>query len=273
MPSPFPLTLLVAALLVAGCASVSADAPGAADREALKRDVDDEVTIGKAMAAKLLGHLGEYRKSEAALAYVALVGNVVATKVGRPELTFRFGVLDAEVPNAFATPGGYVFVTKGLLRLVHDESELAVVLGHEIAHVNERHMYRQIRPKKEVGVEETLVRLLSRGGSTLTGSLAQIVNEGMKKLLDGGLGTAAETSADEIGMQYAQSAGYAPSAFPRFLTRLSSARRETASAAYPALPDRLARASRFLSRNHITDPKGPDRSVLKRRFHEALADL
>src|SRR5207245_2894143 len=107
----FRLSLFLGLALLAGCASLTPEEKADAEREALARDVKDEIEIGRKMAAKLLGHLGEYKGSPSASAYVDLVGGVLAAKVGRPEITFHFGVLDTENVNAFATPGGYVFVT------------------------------------------------------------------------------------------------------------------------------------------------------------------
>src|SRR5438128_1407145 len=95
---------------------------------------EEEVRIGRHLAANLLGAAPLVR-DEPLQAYVNRVGRWVASQGERPELKWYFGVLETEDVNAWALPGGYVFVTKGLYRLLASESELAGVLGHEIAHV------------------------------------------------------------------------------------------------------------------------------------------
>ena len=95
-------------------------------------------------------------------------------------LADRFAVLDCPQVNAYATPGGYVFVTRGLLKALRGEAELAGILSHEVAHINERHMYRELRPQKEVSAGESIVRMLSRGGSTPGGDIPKTPQTGAK---------------------------------------------------------------------------------------------
>ncbi len=253
----------VAAAGLLSCATTPAE-KALADRAALAKEVNDEVAIGRQMAAKLLGHLGRYA-NEPAVHYLELVGALVAARVGRPELSYRFAVLNTADVNAYATPGGYIFVTKGLLKAVRNEAELAGVLSHEIAHVNERHMYRELRPKQDVGAEESIVRLLSRGGSTLGGSITKLVEAGMKTLLKDGLGAEKEKEADEIGLMYAQATGYAPSALIEFLKRQR-----------PTAKDRTGRVAgleRYLAAQKLTAPKGVEASIVAKRFERSLSSV
>lgn len=94
---------------------------------------------------------GRYRvlRDRALTRYVALVGNAVAAHSDRPDLRYYFAVLDADEVNAFAAPGGFVFVTRGALRLMRDEAALGGVLGHEIAHVALRHGVDAIKAQKQ----------------------------------------------------------------------------------------------------------------------------
>src|SRR5690606_18715333 len=77
-------------------------------------------------------------------AYVQRLGEEIARDSERPELPWTFGVLDDPTPNAFALPGGYVFVTRGMLSLMRSEAQLVAVLGHEVGHVTARHSVQQI---------------------------------------------------------------------------------------------------------------------------------
>ena len=106
-------------------------------------DVKTEIRFGREIAARILGRYRPY-EDEKLTRYVNLVGRTVASQAGRAEIEFHFGILRAEFVNAFAAPGGYVFITKGALDKVRDEAELAAVLAHEIAHVTERHIVEEL---------------------------------------------------------------------------------------------------------------------------------
>lgn len=268
--------MVISVLLAAafGCASSpdqSVNKAERAQRAALAKEVDEEVTVGRQMAAVLLGRLGGL-KDEAALAYVNLVGQGLARKVGRPELTFHFGILDTKEINALATPGGYIFITAGLLRILRTESELAAILGHEIAHVNERHMYLKIRRTREVSAGEALTRMLSRGGSDISSLISQMAAEGVKILLHDGLSKDLEFAADEAGMVYAASAGYNPTALASFINRLHQEKSQVMiSPAYPLFIDRLKALVDSLSRNALDNNMEADGELMKERFNRALS--
>ena len=219
-----------------------------------------------------MGHLGAYDKDEAALRYVELVGNVLAAKVGRPEITFRFAILSSPIPNAYATPGGFVFVTKGLLRTISNEAELAGVLGHEIAHVNERHMYKDLRPQREVGAAESMVRMLGMGGSTLGGSMSKLVDAGMKALLKDGLGKEKEKSADEIGSLYLQAAGYPADGLLSYLKR-NQKLAKAESAEHASFPERVRQLTAFFATNGVRPQRNLTEVILSRRFQRSLAGV
>ena len=107
-------------------------------------DIQAEVAFGREIAARILGR--EPLRDNAELArYVTLIGQALALNSGRSELSFYFAVLDSEQVNAYSTPGGYVFVTRGALKQMRDEAELAAVLAHEIAHVQLRHIINATR--------------------------------------------------------------------------------------------------------------------------------
>ncbi len=267
---------LILFLPLAACSSMTAKERREQELTKVSNEVQDEITLGRKMAAKLLGHLGMYDKSESAQKYLELVGAVLVAKVGRPELKFHFGILDSPTLNAYATPGGFVFVTKGLLSAVANEAELAGVLGHEIAHVNERHMYKELRPQREMSAGESFVRVLSMGGSTLSGSMSKLVDAGMKALLEDGLGKEKEQAADEIGAMYAQAAGYPADGLLAFLKRhRSTSKHETKE--HASFPVRARQLQNFLQVNGI-QPKlrnaiGLKEEVLAERFRRSLAGV
>ena len=101
-------------------------------------DVKAEIEFGRGVAARILARYPPYNDPKLTR-YVNLVGGGLAALSGRPELHYHFAILNTDDINAYSTPGGYVFVTLGALKLMHDESELAGVMAHETAHVALRH--------------------------------------------------------------------------------------------------------------------------------------
>ena len=110
--------------------------------------------IGRGVASTLAGYY-TLDRNEKLTEYVNLVGLTVASSQPRSDIYYRFGVLDTDQVNAFATPGGYIFVTRGALALMQDEAELAGVLAHEVGHVNEKHVVKEIqkRARTSLGAE------------------------------------------------------------------------------------------------------------------------
>ena len=213
---------IVMALVFVGCTSTPKEEEKLVEeteRQKLANEVKDEITIGRTMASKLLGVMGHYENKKAH-EYLNLVGGSLVASVGRPEIKYHFAILDTNEVNAYAAPGGYIFVTKGLFKMIRSESELAAVLGHEIDHVNSKHMYKTIMPKREVSAGENLTRLMSRGASDIAGSLSQAVTAGMKMLMEEGWGQEKEYEADRNGVLYASTIGYDPYSLPRLLRRI-----------------------------------------------------
>ena len=177
-----------------------------------------EIEIGRQLAAVLLGSKPLHR--DAALQrYVNRLGRWISLQSQRPQLPWAFGVLDDPGFNAFAAPGGYVFVTKGLVDRV-DEAELAAILAHEIVHVTERHHLHALRAKARAGLLAQLLASQARGsGSTAAGPLAALG----RNLYASGLDQADEYGADRQGVVLAASAGFDPYGLPAVLQQLRAA--------------------------------------------------
>jgi predicted Zn-dependent protease len=175
-----------------------------------------EIEIGRGVAATVAGHYTILR-DPALTAYVNLVGNAVASADPRPDVIYRFAVLDSDEVNAFAAPGGYVFVTRGALALMEDESMLAGVLAHEVVHVNRRDVIEEIqdRARTEFGIAEAAERVDITGEAYLE----QAIGVGTNALFLG-LGREDEIDADTIGMRMASDTGYDRGGIQRFIGRL-----------------------------------------------------
>jgi predicted Zn-dependent protease len=202
---------------------------------------EQENRIGRQIAGNLLG-AARLVRDDALQRYVNRVGNWVAQQSGRKDLNWRFGVVDTEDINAFAAPGGYIFVTRGLYRRLNSEAELAGVLGHEIAHVDRKHHLKLLKQSSLIGVLGQAASYKARSSDqivqNLIGNGAEIMARGLDK--------DAEFEADRLGMVFAARAGYTPWGLPDVLQDLAGlpaqdARTSLLTRTHPHPADRLAR--------------------------------
>lgn len=277
-------SVLLSLLILASCQSTvvqkidnpnNTEAVLTAEQKESIKDLQDEITVGKSIAAKILGTYGVYKKDPVKTQYVKTLGTSLAKQFGRAELVFYFEILDTEEMNAFATPGGYVFITKGLLSNVKSESELATILAHEIAHINRKHMYKDIMPKKEVSAGENLNRILSRGASDIGKSLAQAVQQGMKLLLEKGIGQEAEFDADVVGVQYASAAGYNPASLKSVLKRVQSSMKPDGqmSHTHPPFEKRYTYIDQTIKENGLPVRMTANEKNISKRFKIAFGEV
>jgi len=176
----------------------------------------DEEKLGREIAGRLLG-AAPLVQDDKLQAYVNKVGRYVAAQSGRPDLNWTFGVIESPTVNAFAAPGGYVFVTRGLYAILTNEAELAGILAHEVGHVNARHHVRLMQKQRVVAMGQELL-LKKAGDSTvkaLVGNGAEISARALDK--------SAEFEADRLGVYYATRAGYDTYGLPAVLDRLDAA--------------------------------------------------
>lgn len=212
-------TLAVGLLLASGAAlAISFDLGKALDGvKQLKTavvgpDAQQEHELGRIAAATLLG-AAKPMSDHDLQAYVSKVGLWVALQSERPDLPWRFAVLDDNSINAFAAPGGYVFVTRGLLVRLHSEAELAGVLGHEIAHVVLKHHLNALRREAGTQLLSDLgsdVVAQKAGRANIPPQLLDAVSGQAKTLYSRGLDKSDEYAADRLGVQLAGRAGYDP---------------------------------------------------------------
>jgi beta-barrel assembly-enhancing protease len=119
----------------------------------LQINEQDEIALGQGITEKIRARYGVQQDVEATR-YVSLVGKVVAAKSSRPRLPYQFIILDSDSVNAFAAPGGYIHITRGALASFKDEAELAGVLGHEIAHITEKHTVKGLQKLRGIELAE-----------------------------------------------------------------------------------------------------------------------
>jgi predicted Zn-dependent protease len=212
----------------------------------------DERKLGEDVSAKLRQDFGVYQ-DKAVTKYVSLVGKVLAQASTRPYLDWQFIVLDTDGVNAFASPGGIIHVTRGLLGLVKNEAELAGILGHEITHVTAKHTVRAIQKNKVVSLTAQEV-----GGSAgLSDSvISTLGSAAYKTIVSNAFDRDDEVEADRVGVALANKAGYAPHGLSDVLKRLAERNKNQDQpnglfASHPLIKDRLDNIASTITQNKL----------------------
>lgn len=183
-------------------------------------DEPREIEIGRQLAAVLLG--SKPLLADAPLQrYVNQLGRWISLQSARPLLPWTFAVLDDPGFNAFAAPGGFVFVTKGLVDRV-DEAELAGILAHEVTHVTERHHLNALRTKARAGLATQFLGSQIRTSNAVGDMVSQQVLALGRSLYSSGLDQGDEFEADRRGVALAARAGFDPYGLPGVLQQLRS---------------------------------------------------
>lgn len=226
---------------------------------------EEEAAIGREVAAKVFMRYGPLAADPELTRYVNMVGRTVAGYSGRSGAGYRFAVVESGEANAFAAPGGYIFITTGLLRKIGNEAQLAGVLAHEVAHVSERHMVKTLeRSRKVAGAVELSSVLLNEDAEALS-RITDIVSE---ILFVHGLDKDMEFDADRHGTAWAASAGYHPRGLMEFLAILKAGEGRERSIFFTTHPPIGARISRL--NGDVLPGLDPDGAKLAGRFAKAL---
>jgi predicted Zn-dependent protease len=190
--------------------------PVSGERELMLYSEEGEISLGRQTDQQIRRQYGLYG-DEKLTAYVRDIGMAMAPHTHRPQLEYHFSILDTPVANAFAVPGGYIYVTRGLLAMMNSEAELAVVLGHELGHVNARHSMRKMSQLMLIQVGLVMGSAISETVKDLSG-LASI---GIQ-LLFLKFSRNDERQADQLGVEYARSGFYNPAKMVDFFQTLKA---------------------------------------------------
>ena len=224
----------------------------------------EEVRIGRQEHPKILKTFGGAYVERGIANYVDSVGQILARTVERRDLKFTFTVVNSDIVNAFAMPGGYVYVSRGLVALAGNEAELAGVLAHELSHITARHHAQRYSQASLAGLGLTILGAVAgdRAISELGGTGAELYLKSFSR--------SHEYQSDELGIRYLARAGYDPGAMASFLkrlqanTRLQAKLRGDASgsadqfsyfATHPQTADRLNRARALAASTPVDRPK------------------
>lgn len=223
---------------------------------------EEEIAIGRQIAGNLLG-AAPLVKDKRLQKYVNNVGRWVAGQSERPDLPWHFGVIESSDVNAFAAPGGYIFLTRGLYRMLANEAELAGVLAHEVGHVIRQHHLKILQQSRLVDLGGKLIAKETGGSSAvqkLIGSGAEVVARTLDK--------SAELEADRIAVVLSTRAGYDAFGLPGVLQQMGHFAKDDGSMAllfktHPHPDDRLEKLG--LAMNDRFD--GIKGQTLEKRFY------
>ncbi|MEO6154621.1 MAG: M48 family metalloprotease [Thermomonas sp.] len=207
---------------------------------------DEERALGPEIAGRILGAAPLWQ-DVAAQRRVNLIGRWEASQTSRPNLPWTFGIIDSGEINAFAAPGGYILLTRGLYQLLGDDAEVAAVVGHEISHVVQRDHYEVIHKQEMMGAGKDIAMSHVGGGGNLATSMAKnyVANHGAMVMMTS-LDRGAEYRSDEASAIYLARAGFNPLALYSVLQKMTALGADSSRLAqlyktHPPLDERLDR--------------------------------
>lgn len=222
---------------------------------------EQELRVGAQEHPKILAQFGgEYTELPELNAYIQDLGTELAKLSEQPDLPYQFTILNDEAINAFALPGGYIYITRGLLALADSEAEVAGVLGHEIGHVTARHTAERYSRAVATGIGANLLGVIAgaygvRGAGQLASTGAQLYLQSFSR--------EQEMQSDTLGVRYMTRAGYDPSGLTSFFHKLKANTELTATemgrpeladqhspmASHPRTEDRIINAIKLAREN------------------------
>ncbi len=247
----------------AGCATN----PVSGKQEFVLMSEQQELALGKELDPTIRKDYGVYGDPELQR-YVDGLGQRLAALSHRPDIFFHFTVLDSPLVNAFALPGGYIYITRGLLAYINSEAELAGVLGHEIGHVTARHAVRQYTKAASYQIGAGIASVVAPEAARAYGELAGVVFAAIQS----GYSREYETEADRLAMTYAARTGYDPGAITSLLNTLMLIREEkNGGSSYTSLfathPKAETRISRVLEEMNLQGLESAGSSLVKRQTY------
>ncbi len=235
---------------------------------------EKEIDFGRGVAAKILGKYPIF-KDEEKVNYVSQIGTGISAQLGRPELRYYFGILDTEDINAYAAPGGYIFVTTGALKLMRNEAQLSGVLAHELAHIDQKHIVKQLNlQSSDRSLTSGIAQIL--GGATLSAKIAleRLNDLAFKMLMEEGLSKKDEADADQKALEMLISTGYDPQSYLDYLLslkpHLEQGQAKVLSKTHPTIDTRIKILSEFISKHELDSIQGKKN---EKRFKQFMASI
>lgn len=266
MKNQLILICLSVSLLITGSCAVN---PVTGKKQVVLMSESQEIAMGAAADPEIIAQYGRY-EDKTLQDFITQKGNEMAAISHRPDLKYEFKIVDSEVLNAFAVPGGYVYFTRGIMAHFNNEAEFAGVLGHEIGHITARHSVSQQSKAilGQVGLIGSMILVPQ------VAEFAEPLSQGLG-LLFLKFGRDAERQSDELGVEYSSKIGYDAKEMAGFFNTLERQRAGTESAelpdfmsTHPNPGDRNIAVSKlsdeWKKKLNLTDPKVGRESYLKK---------
>ena len=276
---PRALRALIAGCLIAASATACSTNPATGRSQLITMSEEQEVAVGAKGAPEFLEGNGGEVPSPELRQYVRAIGLKLAQSSERPGLPWEFYVLDSDQINAFALPGGKVFMSRGLLARMDNEAQLAGVLGHEVGHVTAKHIPEQMGQRVAVGVLAVAVGIGTAvatdeewlgaiGGAAAGGA-------GMLYLLK--FGRSQELEADALGVRYMAGNGYSPAGQLQVMEILNEASKGGSGpeilSTHPLPETRIQRLDQLIKEQYALADRQPDRYAFHpERFKREVTD-
>jgi predicted Zn-dependent protease len=258
--------------VIVAVAAACATNPATGRRQLMLMSESQEIQLGKESDQQVRQEMGVYSDAELQK-YIASVGARLSKQAHRPNLPWTYTVVDASAVNAFALPGGFIYITRGIMPFLRDESELAGVLGHETGHVDARHGAAQYSTQTALGGALAVGSVLS----TRVGSVAGLASQGLqlaflKNSRDD------ELEADRLGVGYASKAGWTPEAMSGVLGTLGRLDEATGSSrgipnwalTHPPAEDRVAKVQEAIAAARANGGTATNRSEYERHLENMV---
>lgn len=241
---------------------------------------EEEYYIGRAVAALILFRY-PVLESENITQYVNHVGNAVTIYSDRPETYagYHFLILDTDEVNALAAPGGFVFITKGLLKRCRDEEMLACILAHEAGHVSAKHGLQSIKKSRLIDAfaiigQEATQRYGSEKLAQLTDIFEDVLGDVVEKLIERGYDRKYEYEADKLSVKIATQTGYDPNGLLNFLqTMVDDSSKESSKGWFKTHPSASQRMERVKKEIRALKTAPKEESARTERFEKAIKGI
>ena len=268
--------VLLMSVVVMGVGAGCAVNPVSGRPELALISAKQEQALGDEEAKKVEAGMG-FADDSAFTPFLDKLGQRLAEHSPRKDVTYQFHIVDMAEPNAFALPGGYVYVSRGLLALTNSEGELAGVVGHEIGHVAARHAVQRISKQAPLAVVFGLASGITGLVSSTVGDLVGGIGDLTQSAIFSPYSRSQETEADEVGQQIAAEAGWDPVELSTFLATLGrevalhekEPRKPSFFDSHPATPDRVADTAHHATSltRAVRDPISPTREAYLARLN------
>jgi len=277
--------LILVTFVVGGCGGTSAIIPaaavaykGASKAAEASRPINDseEYYVGRAVAARILGKY-KLDQNPKLTEYVNEVGNTVARKSSRPNpfKGYHFAVLDTQEINAFACPGGMIFITRGLLQTCKNEDQLAAVLAHEVGHVANKDGINSISQARWTQVFTSMGTEAAKQYGGVAGNLVGLfegsIDDVFKTIVVNGYSRQAEETADAAALTELTKAGYDPNAMVILLTTMEAKGKGSSSGIFKTHPPTSERLAKVKASVGQTPAEAQGEKIRTERFKKMVS--